>query len=151
MPREIPGLRILPMSDKIEGFRGLSIDEVQQRYFLRRIPADNGRFSYRASGLNARPGTIVLFQFRARIIASAVLVRDEKFDRPVRGTSGVLHFLPGSFRTFDPLDVAAMRKVWPRFRGFGHVKQYLNPEPYPTFRRRLRNVTSPAQPVTDAG
>ena len=134
MPREIAGLRILPMSDKIEGFRGLSIDEVQQRYFLRRIPADNGRFSYRASGLNARPGTIVLFQFRARIIAS-----------------GVLHFLPGSFRTFDPLDVAAMRKVWPRFRGFGHVKQYLNPEPYPTFRRRLRNVTSPAQPVTDAG
>ena len=88
-------------------------------------------------------GTVVLFQFRARVIASAVFLRDEKFERPRRGSGGVLHFDPASFRTFAPLDVAAMRQVWPRFRAFGHVKQYLNPAAYPKLARRLKDVAKP--------
>jgi len=86
----------------------------------------------------------VLFQFQARIIASAVFVRDEKFARPIRGHSGELHFDPESFRTFEPLDADAMRKIWPWFKNFGHAKQSLNPTRYAAFKRRLRNVASPA-------
>ena len=37
-----------------------------------------------------------------------------------------------------------MRKVWPSFRAFGHVKQSLNPTLYSQFKRRLKNVKSPA-------
>jgi hypothetical protein len=132
------------MSDRRAGFRGRSIEDVQRRLFLRDLPVKcNGRWSYQSSGLNAVAGTVVLFQFRARVIASAVFLRDEKFDRPRRGSAGVLHFDPKSFRTFAPLDVAAMRQVWPSFRAFGHVKQYLNPTVYPKFRRRLKDVESP--------
>jgi hypothetical protein len=143
MPREIPAIRILPMSDKIEGFRGRSIEDVQARTFLRDLPKRKGRFRYGSSGLNAEPGTIVLFQFKARIIASAVFLRDEKFDKPMAGCAGAMYFDPASFRTFDPLDVAAMRKIWPAFRAFGHVKQFLNPTKYPIFKRRLQHVASP--------
>lgn len=128
------------MSDIIAGFRGRSIEDVQDRCFLKDLPANGGRWRYRSAGLKAPPGTVVLFQFRARVIASAAFVRDEKFERPVRGCDGVLHFDPASFRTFDPLDVAAMRAVWSRFRGFGHVKQFLNPGMYPQFKRNLKNV-----------
>ena len=128
------------MSDKIEGFRDLSIAEVQEIYFLDKLPNGDGRFPYRSSGLSAPAGTVVLFQFQARIIATAVFQRDEKFDSPKKGHGGVLHFEPRSFRTFDPLDVEAMRKAWPRFRGFGHVKQSLHPGMYPAFNRRLKNV-----------
>jgi len=45
-------------------------------------------------------------------------------------------------RTFDPLDADAIRKIWPAFRAFGHVKQYLNPTRYSQFKRRLRNINS---------
>ena len=140
MAESVPAVRIWPMSDRIAGFRGLGIEAVQRRYFLKELPANGGRWRYRSAGLNAPPGTVVLFQFKARVIASGVFVRDEKFDRPVRGCDGALHFDPASFRAFDPLDAAAMRAAWPRFRGFGHVKQFLNPGMYPAFVRGLKNV-----------
>ena len=144
MAREIPAVRILPMSDKTKGFRGKGIEEVQREVFLRGLPAMNGRYRYPSAGLNADPGTVVLFQYRARIIASAVFLRDEKFERPIGGYGGEMYFDPASFRTFDPLDALAMRKVWPGFRAFGHVKQYLNPTLYPEFKKRLKHVASPA-------
>jgi hypothetical protein len=142
--REIPAVRILPMNDRAEGFRGRGIEDVQANCFLRDLPACEGRFRYPRAGLNALPGTVVLFQYRARIIASAVFLRDEKFERPIRGYAGALHFDVASVRTFEPLDVEAMRRSWPRFRGFGHVKQSLNPTRYPMFKRRLREVTAPS-------
>lgn len=145
MHREIPAVRILPMSDKAKGFVGRSIEDVQRRTFLCDLPALNGRFRYPVSGLNAEPGTIVLFQYRARIIATAVFFRDEKYEHPVRGFGGALYFDPASIRTFDPVDAETMRKTWPGFRAFGHVKQYLNPTNFAAFRRRLKNVASPAR------
>jgi len=134
------------MSDKADGFRGRSIDDVQRGLFLRDLPKRGGRYRYPSSGLNAESGTVVLFQYRARIIASGVFLRDEKFNSPVAGYAGALHFDVASLRTFDPLDARIMRKVWPSFRAFGHVKHYLNPARYPMFNRQLRNVASPAAP-----
>ena len=143
MRHDIPSVRILPMSDRLEGFRGRSIEDVQRRLFLRDLPRCDGRFRYPRAGLNAPAGTVVLFQFQARVIASAVFVRDEKFPRPRGGCAGAMHLDPGSIRTFDPVDVESMRKTWPSFRAFGHVKQYLNPARYPMFKRRLKSVASP--------
>ena len=134
MRREIPAIRIWPMSDKTPGFRGRSIEDVQTRLFLRDLPACNGRFRYPSAGLSADPGTVVLFQYRARIIASAIFLRDD---------GRAIHLDPASIRTFDPLDVEAMRKVWPSFRAFGHVKQFLNPTLYAAFAKRLKHVASP--------
>jgi len=131
------------MSDQIKGFRGRSIEDVQKNVFLRDLPRCDGRWRYPRVGLNADPGTMVLFQFRARIIASAVFLRDEKYDRPRGGCAGALYFDPMTFRTFDPLDVQAIRAVWPSFRAFGHVRQFLNPTLYPKLNRRLKNVTLP--------
>jgi len=141
--RDLPAVRIWPMSDRIAGFVGLSHEEVQLIYFLDKLPKKGGKFPYRASGLNSPAGTVVLFQFKGRVIASGVFARDEKFEKPKNGHGGVMHFETDSFRVFEPVDVEGMRKAWPRFRGFGHVKQVLNPAMYPSFRRRLKNVRIP--------
>src|SRR3954470_19653054 len=85
MRREIPAVRILPMSDQADGFRGRTVEDVQRGCFLRDLPRGKGRWRYQASGLNAQPGTVVLFQFKARIIASGVFLRDEKFERLIKG------------------------------------------------------------------
>jgi hypothetical protein len=144
MPRDIPAIRIWPMSDKIEGFKGRSIEDVQRNLFLRRLPNTmKGRWHYGSSGLNADPGTIILFQFKARIIAMATFLRDEKYEKPIRGNAGEIVIDPQSIRTFDPLDAQAMRRIWPGFRGFGHAKQRLNPTLYPAFKRRLKHVAAP--------
>ncbi len=130
------------MSDKIPGFRGKSIAQVQADCFGRDLPKADGVFSYRSAGLNSPAGTVVLFQFQARIIASAVLLGDEKFKSPRAGRRGRLHFDPSSIRTFDPLDLAAMRRIWPGIRPFGQVKQMLNPTLYAKFRRAARPVAA---------
>lgn len=129
------------MSDKIRGFRGKSIAQVQADCFLRYLPKVGGTFSYRSAGLCSPVGTVVLFQFQARIIASAVLLRDEKFNSPRAGRRGRLHFDASSIRTFEPLDLPAMRRIWPGIRPFGHVKQVLNPTLYAKFRRGLKDVS----------
>jgi hypothetical protein len=143
MRRDVPAVRILPMSDKLEGFRQRSIADVQQRLFLRDLPRCGGRFRYPRMGLSAASGTIVLFQFKARIIASAVFLRDEKFTRPRRGCAGAMHFDPASIRTFAAIDAATMRQVWPAFRAFGHVKQHLHPMRYRMLKRWLKHVARP--------
>src|SRR5688500_20412754 len=105
-----PSIRIFPMSERRAGFRGRGTADVQRRVFLRDLPLKcDGRWRYPSSGLNAPVGTVVLFQFRARVIASAVFLRDEKFARPtrgsVRGRRGVLRFAPAPSRTRAPLAV----------------------------------------------
>src|SRR5690348_5126699 len=144
--RDVPAVRILPMSEKRKGFQGRSIEDVQKRLFLRDLPKWGGRWTYPRVGLNAQPGTIVLFQYRARIIATAVFLRDEKFERPRNGCGGAMHFDPATIRTFTPLDAEAMRRVWPSFRAFGHVRQFLNPARYPMLKRGLKNVESARTP-----
>lgn len=131
------------MSVKRKGFEGRSIEDVQRRLFLRDLPKSGGRWTYARVGLSADPGTIVLFQYRAHIMASAVFLRDEKFARPRNGSSGTIYFDPASIRTFDPVDAEALRKAWPSFRAFGRVRRALNPMRYPMFKRRLKNVASP--------
>lgn len=143
----IPAVRIWPMSDKIRGFRGKSIAQVQADCFGRDLPRAGGAFSYRSAGLHSPAGTVVLFQFQARIIASAVLLRDEKFNSPRAGRRGRLHFDAASIRTFEPVDFAAMRRIWPGIRPFGHVKQVLNPTLYAKFRRRTKRLSEGGVPT----
>src|SRR3569833_286038 len=97
----IPAVRIWPMSDWIPGFREKSIAQVQADCFSRDLPKAGGVFSYRSAGIIAPAGTVVLFQYQARIIASAVLLRDEKFKSPRGGRRGRLHFDASSIRTFQ--------------------------------------------------
>jgi hypothetical protein len=85
----------------------------------------------------------VLFQYDARIIASAVFKEHERFEQPEHGYWGALWFDPESIRTFRPVDRDELRAVWPEFRNFGHVKQHLNPKHYPAFEKRLADVEAP--------
>jgi hypothetical protein len=134
------------MSDKAEGFLGRSIEDVQQKLFLRDLPKCGGRYRYRTSSLVAEPNTIVLFQYKAHLIASAAFLRDEK-STPAQaartGYGGTMFFDVASIRTFAPVDLAMMRKSWPHFRAFGHVRQFLSADGYTLFKRRLKHIAAP--------
>jgi hypothetical protein len=145
MSESIPAVRILPMSANEKSFRGRHIEEVQAGFFLEELPFPPkcGRFRYPTTGLSAEAGTVVLFQYEAKIIASAVFERRERYEQPEQGYRGALWFDPASIRTFDPVSVDTMRNIWPEFRGFGHVKQHLNPAKYPKFQKHLVAVTAP--------
>jgi hypothetical protein len=142
-----PAIRILPMDSKEQpGFVGTSIVEVQQQFFLNELvrpgrPA--GRFHYHKNGLRAEPGTVVLFQFGGKIVASAVLINTERFSVAQRGRfGGALQFDAKSIKIFDPVDAAAIRKIWPQVLRLGQAKWSLDPQFYEEFERQLTGVES---------
>lgn len=147
MSKKIPAVRILPMSPHQKSFRDRSVEDVQQGFFLNELPSPlkNGRFRYPTSGLSAEPGTVVLFQYEGRIIASAIFERHERFEQPQDGYKGALWFDPKSIRIFQPVGPDEVRAIWPEFRSFGHVKQYLDPTNYSAFEKQLIGVVAPEE------
>lgn len=146
-----PPIRILPMSP--EEFPGRTIEEVQSEFFLTELPFQKGgEYDYRTSGLDAAPGTIVLFQFNKRVIASAVFKQSERFDQPKDGIyRGALHFDIDSIRVFNPVGPDLLHDLWPaEFNGFGNAKSQLNAEAFPEFERRLTGIDAPARPAPPA-
>lgn len=142
-----PAVRILPMTNDIptEFPECLSIGDVQQKYFLVELPCRvNGSYYYRKMGLKSLPGTVVLFQCQACIIASAILTGTQRFENKTEdGYDGCLNFDVMSIITFKPLGADIIRDIWPRFKGFNQVRQKLDPENYPRFKKRLERVIQP--------
>lgn len=102
MAEVTPVICILPMSK--EEFKGRTAEEVQSQFFLTELPSrEGGRYYYRTAGLEAEAGTIVLFQYDKRIIASAVFERSERFEQPDGLYHGALNFDIDSIRVFDPV------------------------------------------------
>lgn len=147
-----PAVRILPMTNNIqEEFPGCTnIEDLQQKFFMNELPSrKNGRYYYR-KGLKAEPGTVVLFQCQACIIASATLTGIERFEEQTEsGYNGCLNFEVMSIRIFKPITDDTIREIWPGFSRFNQTKQYLNPpENYSEFRKILESITKPELPIT---
>jgi len=144
MPDHLPpAVRILPMDSQLE-FQGQSIREAQRQFFLGDLlHADRppGKYQYREAGLKAESGTVVLFQYEGKIIASATLIDVERFATPQEGVyRGALYFDAGSIRVFDPVGSDAVVAVWPKFKRFSHVKQKLAVEGLAEFESKLTGV-----------
>ena len=139
-----PAVRILPMDSKEEpGFVGCSIEDVQQQYFLRELVRPGrppGKYHYRKAGLRAEPGTVILFQYSGHLIASAVLTAVERFIKTEYGYGGALYFDPASIKVFDPVDAAALAKIWPQVTRLGQAKWSLDPTRYAAFAKKLTGV-----------
>ncbi len=144
-----PAVRILPMDSKDEaGFVDRTAEEIQHQFFLTELVRPDrspGRYCYHKLGLRAEPGTVVLFQYGGRIIASAVLLSVEHFDAPEPGDhSGALHFDVRTVKVFDPVDAATIGRIWPQVTRLGQAKWSLDPKRYMQFEQQLTGVERPS-------
>jgi len=138
-----PAVRILPMDRRIEWAKYGGAEDIQQKFFLDELrDRPDGHYLFREYGLEAKPGTVVLFQFDGRIIASAAISKKaERFNQPDKdGYRGALYFDRHSIKVFHPVTAAAVSRIWPDFKGFGRAKWKLDPNQYPTFERELKSV-----------
>jgi len=138
-------VRILPMDRHGEFPECQSVRDLQDRFFLRELPArPNGKYFYRHAGLRAKPGTVVLFQSDGAVIALAALTEAERFARPdEHGYSGALYFDVSSIRVFDPIAAAVVSRIWANAKGLGRVKWKLDPNGYAAFELELKHVRTP--------
>ena len=137
-----PEIRILPMNLTDE-FPGLaSVEELQQQFFLDRLPLRHGYYHYRRKGLRAERGAVVLFQCKGSIVATALFDGATQFEKADDdGYKGYFNFK--SIRVFDPVGSDVISAIWPEFTGFGHVKQKLDPKGYAAFEQKLTGIRTP--------
>jgi hypothetical protein len=129
------------------GFAGSSAEDVQRLFFLGELLRPDrspGKYSYHKSGLRAEPGTVVLFQYTGKIIASAVLTAVERFQTTEKGGyDGALYFDVNSIKVFDPVGVEVVVKIWPQVKRLGQAKWSLDPKHFAAFERELTGVERP--------
>ena len=120
-------IRILPMSSK-EEFPGISIEDVQNDYFLGDlINNQNGMYYFRKTGINAPQGSLVLFQFDNMIIASANLLSIKRFNIPVDGQYyGAYEFDVDSVKVFQPIAIGEINEIDINITSFSQAKQEIN-------------------------
>ena len=145
--RELSGLpqaiRILPMS--INSFTHENcrdINELQEKFFLGILPSKkrNGHYRYKNRKINSKPGTVVLFQCNAKIIAIACFLYAEEYKSREDGYKGFMAFDPKSIKIFNPIDKDTVKLCWPSFEGFSQSLQKLDPIGYPIFLKHIKGV-----------
>ncbi len=79
---EIPiMIRILPMDKKVE-WKDWTYNRIQDIFLLHKLPIKRrGKYHFK-TGMDAKPGTVMLFQFDNKIIGSAVLMCIRKSNNP---------------------------------------------------------------------
>lgn len=132
----IPAIRLLPMSADDPEFGEKTIEDVQE-WFTNELPYRVYNFK---RGMGTPPGTLVLFQYKGRVIASAIL--EEKIlykERTERGYSGAYNFVPSSIAIFTPIKPNELKSVWDKFKGFNQSSQNLDINQFNSFSNLLLN------------
>jgi hypothetical protein len=145
-----PRAQILPMS--VTESDGQSIQEVQELYFLGYLPQVR-KGSFRChTVISAAPGSTVLFQYLNRVIAAAQLVGQRPLLKKDKyGYTHELLFNPATIRVFEPVDLAAIQRIWPRVKGLNRARWKLDLIRLSAFERQLRDVRWPPLSDQDAG
>ena len=148
-----PEVRLLPMSSSDPEFKAYTAKELQDRYFLQKLPHKKGRYLYASRALRAQEGSLVLFQWEGRLVASALFQQLVEYETPKKesydgktGTyKGHLQFDYRSIKVFDPVDHAQVKHYWPSFKKFSQPMQYLRPpDRFQEFERNeIKNVRRP--------
>lgn len=118
-------IRIIPMSE--EEFENKTIVQIQQDYFVNDLPnRPQCEYNYRASGLSSCDGSLVLFQYKNRIVASAIFKESVKYKEPLEGIyKGYLSFYKDTIQILNPISSEELKKFDNNFEKFSNVKQYL--------------------------
>jgi hypothetical protein len=126
---------------------------IQRDFFLDELPRYDGEYMYRSRQPDAKAGTVVLFRYKGKIVASAVSKRVDAFKRPTddgndgkdykRGYRGTLYLTRKSIKIFDPVGADKIREFWPKFKRFAQAMQRLPGTPYPAFDAALTHVRFP--------
>jgi hypothetical protein len=142
-----------------ESFPNWSYGEVQAKFFLGTTDDEGepnllrlshpGRYLYGKKGLveeKTPPGTLVLFRYKSKIIASAILSWIERFP-DAKENKGAFWFAPESIRIFKPMQAADILWAWPEVSRDEVLSQgpaeLIPPANWLRFSSLLRGVAAP--------
>ncbi|WLV25871.1 HNH endonuclease signature motif containing protein [Aciduricibacillus chroicocephali] len=133
---EVPAIRLLPMSEDDPEFTAKTIADLQE-WFVNELPFRKYNFK---KGMKADSGTLVLFQYKKHVIASAILEEKILYENEGKfegGYRGAYYFNPSSIAIFTPINSEEIKNIWAHFKGFNQSLQKLNVKQCELFYRLL--------------
>lgn len=120
-------IRLLPMSVAFE-FPDMDYKEIQNQFFLNDlIYQKKGEYLFRKYGMNAEEGSLVLFQIDNKIIASANLIKVDKFKKvKYKLYKGAYYFDVDTIKVFEPITANELYEIDSNFKRFSQVKQHID-------------------------
>ena len=117
-------IRILPMS--MDEFEDKSIEELQEWFIEELKNVRKGLYRYRTSGLKTSTGSLILFQYRSKIIASAIFLNSEHYKKPYIESktkyNGFLEFDSDTITVFQPISNNEFNQICEYEFKFNHTK-----------------------------
>ena len=130
----IPAIRLLPMSQDDVEIGGKSIKDMQV-WIEEKFPYRFYRFR---NEVNTPTGTLMLFQYKGHVIASAVLENKNRYEGVFQDEyKGFYSFFSSSIAIFTPIKLEELQTVWGDIRSFNQSPQKLAVEHYPLFEELL--------------
>ncbi|MFV0439790.1 MAG: hypothetical protein ACK5LV_00645 [Lachnospirales bacterium] len=131
------------MSAKTE-FPNTSREDLQKNFFIGKLINErNGKYFFRTSGMKASKDALILFQFDNSVIASANLLKIEKFDEPVNKIySGAYYFDAQTIKVFEPILKEEIMEIDQNFKKFSQAKQTLDLEKQELFIKLIDSKAS---------
>ena len=105
------------MSKNEETFNGMTIEEVQEKFFKDILinECENKYYFSGLKGINIKYEDILLFQYDNHIIASAIVIDYDKRNR-------CIILKEDSVKTFDSIDKIELKSFIPSFKKFCQMK-----------------------------
>ena len=107
-------IRILPMSKK--EFNDKSIEWLQGWFMEELKNARKGLYRYKTRGLKTSTGSLILFQYRGKIIASAVFLNSKRYEKAYIESktkyNGFFEFDPNSITVFRPISNDEFNRIY---------------------------------------
>ena len=117
-------IRILPMSTK--EFNDESIEWLQGWFVEDLKNVRKGLYMYKTSGLKTSTGSLILFQYRGNIIASAIFLNSERYKKPYIESktkyNGFLEFDSDTITVFQPISNNEFNQICEYEFKFNHRK-----------------------------
>lgn len=117
---EIPEIRFLPMDKESE----FPTYEEAIEFLSETMPNRNGKYGYKSNKMTCVKGTLVLFQYDAKLIASARFLENIKYENPIVHSEqdiskGYYIFDVSSVRIFEqPITATEYFKIDNKFKNF---------------------------------
>lgn len=123
LSESVPAIRLLPMSESDPEFTEYSIGDMQE-WFINELPYRV--YNYKTEMITPL-GTLVLFQYKNSVVASAYLVDKVIYEGKIDGGyKGAFVFDPSTIAVFKPINKEEMKGIWSDFKNFSQSMKKLD-------------------------
>src|SRR5574344_147494 len=139
-------IRTLPMSFKDSSFKGKSIEQIQNDFFIDYLQKNKNNYHFKSKN-TFKKGDLILFHIGGRVIASAIFQSMEIYSEPFidennESYKGAYIFEPETINVFDPIDSNEFKKYSVDFKRFNQSSQVVEIINFSSFKNRIEKCSN---------